>query len=351
MNLFYIGLIGSSGYAIGTRYFIFNYLMDGCKVTYQPITADNSAPHDSDIITTTVSDCIYNQYSNYDYLVCNFVPDYFKDKDYSHIGDRNYKKVLQTVWETTRISEDWVEYINNSDFNELWLPSNFNKKAFEDSGVTIPIKIKKYISYNFINKKSKDEVDLLPTLKFGDSDITQTYNFYNISTWNTRKNNLNTIKTFCDTFTNNDNVSLLIKTNDFSYYPEFITLLKAQIEELLKKYSNPPTLVFYCENYTTSQINDIHNLGDCYYLLHRGEGLGFSSYDAYLNHKPVITTGFGGHKEYFSDNYPYFVDYKLTNVFGMDNIVWYKHEHEWAEPNYEHARYLLKHIYDTHKWF
>ena len=93
-------------------------------------------------------------------------------------------------------------------------------------------------------------------------------------------------------------------------------------------------------------MNEIHNLGDCYYLLHRGEGLGISSYDAFLNHKSVIVTKFGGHVEYFPENYPYFVDCSMVKVDGMKETVWYNHDHQWAEPNYEHARELLKLIYN-----
>ena len=86
-------------------------------------------------------------------------------------------------------------------------------------------------------------------------------------------------------------------------------------------------------------------------MLHRGEGLGYSSYDAYINHKPVIVTGFGGHTEYISINYPYLVDYKLIKVFGMKSTGFYQHDHEWAEPDYNHAKYLLRKVYENNKQF
>ena len=108
-------------------------------------------------------------------------------------------------------------------------------------------------------------------------------------------------------------------------------------------------IVIFFGNYSTKQINEIHNLGDCYYLLHRGEGLGYAAYEAYLNHKPVIVTKYGGHINYFTENYPYMVDYTMCDVFGMEFALFYQHKHQWAEPNYEHAKQLLLQVYNKNK--
>jgi hypothetical protein len=348
-NILYVGSKGTSGYAISTKYFIFNYLMNGYNVTYIPINSDNSRTDDYDIITKSVNECINKYYDRYDYFICNYIPDHCIDRlnDYKHlINNPNCKKILQTVWETSKLPPDWVKYLNNNEYDEIWLPSTFNKKVFIESGVTKDIKIKKYISYNFINNQEKKHIEIPKHYAFGNKDITQTYNFYYISTWNDRKNNLNTLKTLCDTFTEKDNVSFLMKTNYYEYGDERTEYIKYEIQKVLINYDNPPNIVLFPENYCTSELNNIHSLGDCYFLLHRGEGLGYSSYEAYLNHKPVIVTKFGGQSEYFIKDYPYFVDYNLIKVDGMKCTGFYQHNHQWAEPNYEHAKQLLKKIYE-----
>jgi hypothetical protein len=237
--------------------------------------------------------------------------------------------------------------MNSPIIHEIWVPSEFNRQAFIKSGVKNPIVVRKYVSYNFITTKPKSEVTIPSHVKYGSGDITKTFNYYSISSWSERKNYINTIREFCKTFTSNDNVAYLIKTTMENYDQHHKDHIKKEFEDILKEFSNPPTMVLFLENYSNVEINEIHNLGDVYYLLSRGEGLGFSAYDAFLNHKPVIVTGFGGHVEYFPENYPYFVRHSLVKVDGMKATRWYQHDHEWAEPDYEHARLLLKSVYDT----
>jgi len=361
-NILYVGSYGTSGYAVATKNHIFNYLMHGYNVTYIPLNVDNSKKNDDDIITKSVESCINNVYDNYDYFILNFIPDKFRyvlDSKNSIISDELIKKVsvstckrvIKTVWETTKIPPNWINYLNDDLCDEVWLPSKFNKDVFINNGVTKPIYIDKYFSYNFIVNSTKKECIIPKYYRYGNADFLKTYNFYYIATWNDRKNNVNTIKSFCETFTNNDNVSLLMKTNDYEYNLESKLLIKNELEELLKNYPDHPTIIWFPENYSTEQISNIHSLGNCYFLLHRGEGLGYASYDAYMNNKPVIVTKFGGQVEYFSDDYPYLVDYKLIKVFGMKSTGFYQHDHEWAEPDYNHAKYLLRKVYENNKQF
>ena len=348
-TIFYVGTSGTSGYAISTKNFIFNYLMSGYNVKYVPITSDNSRLNDNDLITTEVNKCISNNYDSYDYFICNYIPDHcvmYLNKYKQYLNNSNCKKILQTVWETSNLPPYWVNYLNNNEFDEIWVPSEFNKNIFIKSGVIKPIQIKKYLTYNLVNCQKKDEVIIPKYYQFGNRDITKTYNFYYISTWNDRKNNINTIKTFCETFTQNDNVSLLMKTNYYEYSDDRTEYIKTEIQNILNSFENPPNIVLFPDNYFTWEINNIHSLGDCYFLLHRGEGLGYASYEAFLSHKPVIVTKYGGQFEYFSFNYPYFVDYNLVKVDGMKCTGFYQHNHEWAEPDYEHAKQLLKKIYE-----
>jgi len=353
-NILYIGSDGTSGYAIAAKYIMFNYLQNGYNVTFIPVIVDNSKCNYDNIINNKINNCKSLVYENYDYFIFHFLPDSFKtlyDKfsnSTKYIKNERCKIILQTVWETTKVHPNWVEIMNNFIMDEIWVPSEFNKKVFEDSGVKTKIVIKRYMSYNFIIPTPKDEVVMPSHVKYGNKDITKTFNFYSISSWSDRKNYKNTIREFCKTFTSFDNVSYLVKTTleDYTIYNKL--KVQREFEEVLQEFPDPPDFVLFLENYSDPEINDIHNLGDCYYLLHRGEGLGMASYEAFLNHKPVIVTKFGGQVEYFPENYKYFVDYSLVKVDGMKKALWYSHESEWAEPNYEHARKLLVTAYMAH---
>lgn len=346
MNILYIGYSGTSGYAISARNYIFNYLCEKQNVTFISKYVDNSV-HDNDIIHRCIVENCSRYFDEYDFFIANCIPSEYNEQLnlYKHLLKPKTKRILQTVWETTKIPTEWVNFLNDSNIDEIWVPSEFNKKSFLNNGVINLIKVNKYLSFNIFRKKEKTEIEIPNNIQFGNKDIKKTLNFYFISTWNERKNNINTIKTFCETFSNNDNVSLMIKTNYNQYDECNYNKINKEIVDLLSEYKNHPNIVWFPYNYNLQQINDIHNLGDCYYLLHRGEGLGYSSYDAYLNNKPVIVTGFGGHREYFCDNYPYYVDYKLIPVRNMEWTTFYNHEHEWADPDYEHAKILLRSIY------
>lgn len=354
MNIFYIGSTGTSGYAIATKNSIFNLLMNGNNVTFDTVKVDNSLQDQNDIISSEVKKCIGKNYPYYDKIIVELVPESLSIEKINNAirfcNNQKCKKIIKTVWETDRISPSWLNVLNNDIIDEIWLPSEFNKTAFILSGVTKPIKIDRYVSFNYITSLSKEEIEIPSHIRYGSKNIRDTYNFYHISTWNERKNNYNTIKTFCETFTKDDNVSLLMKTGYNDYNPTITSIIKSNIESILKEYPNHPDIVYFSDNYSHSELNNIHILGDCYFLLHRGEGLGISSYDAYINHKPVIVTGYGGHVEYFTENYPYFVNYSMIEV-DTDIVPFdcYKHLHKWAEPNYEHAKQLLLDIYNKKK--
>jgi hypothetical protein len=354
-NICMVGSIGTSGYAIATQNFIFNYIQNNYNVTFIPRCVDNSKYTHSDIITKTVNDCKYKLYDRYDYFIVHFVVDQFKNLYNEYFNIRNLVKnkdckvILQTVWETTKIPQYWVDVLNDPVIDEIWVPSIFNKKIFEESGVKTKIKIKRYISYNMIDQVEKSDIVAPNHIQYGNKDITKTYNFYSISSWSDRKNYVNTIREFCKTFTKHDNVSYLIKTTVENYEDHFKDKIKHEFESILSDFPDHPDFYLFLDNYETYEINNIHTLGDCYYLLTRGEGLGYSAYDAYINNKPVIITKFGGQLEYFPENYPFFVDYTLVPVEGMKNTKSYSsHDHSWAEPNYNQARNLLKNVYEKY---
>jgi hypothetical protein len=356
-NILYISSVGTSGYSVATRNYIFNYLQNGYNVTYIPTFIDNSLSDDTDPISVAVNNCKETLYDKYDYVIINSVADSF-EKLYNDsvldnvlLKNKGYKLIFQTVWETNEIPVYWVDIMNNPTIDEVWVPSNFNKTTFEKKGVKNKIVVKKYLSYNFITPIEKNEIVIPEHTKYGSGDITKTFNFYSISSWTDRKNYKNTIREFCKTFTSDDDVSYLIKTTLENYTDINRNKIKKEFEDIIKEFPNHPTFVLFLENYNNFELNNIHNLGDCYYLLSRGEGLGYAAYDAFLNNKPVIVTGYGGHTEYFPKCYPYFVDYALVKVDGMKTTKWYGHNHYWAEPDYNHAKKLLKSLYITKNEF
>lgn len=99
-NICFLGSIGTSGYAIATTNFIFNYLQNNYNVTFIPRFVDNSKFDHSDIITTSVNRCKSQLYNRYDYFIINFVPDQFKNLYNEYVM---YKKCRLQNYFTNRL--------------------------------------------------------------------------------------------------------------------------------------------------------------------------------------------------------------------------------------------------------
>ena len=95
----------------------------------------------------------------------------------------------------------------------------------------------------------------------------------------------------------------------------------------------------------------MHSWCDCYLSLHKGEGYGLVLNEAYNYGNPVVTTGYGGHLDFFTPDYTYLVDYTLENI--NDNMEtfnrWYNSNQKWAIPDKEHAKKLITDVYSTYK--
>jgi len=81
------------------------------------------------------------------------------------------------------------------------------------------------------------------------------------------------------------------------------------------------------------QIQGLHRRGDAFVLLQRAEGWGLPHFEAAALGKPVITTGFGGPREFLDSDSAYLVDYSLRPVWGMEWSFFYGGTQRWAEPD------------------
>jgi glycosyltransferase involved in cell wall biosynthesis len=239
-------------------------------------------------------------------------------------------------WETDRIPASWVRNCNL--MHEIWTGTEGCKKALINSGVKVPI----YIFPQATNTDVNDWQSL-PNIKPPGS-----YLFYNISEWNQRKNPLGLLRAFWDTFTNKDEVMLLLKV----HLREFTEISRKQIEEdvsSLKSFlgkKDLPEVYMITEAMDYGTLKRLHKTGDCFVSCHRGEGWGIPTVDALLTGNPVISTDFGGVNEYLDSSMFYPLNYKLVSVKGMNNFnTYYTPDQNWADPDYTHLKHLMKKVF------
>lgn len=336
-GIYYIGQYGTSGYASAARGYLYHYFTLGIPITWDPLYFDNSVM-DDDSYNVVVKSLINKRLPMYDVVIMHSTPDLwpkFREEKRSMIDGKIV--IGYCTWETNKLPVEWVRCINTT-VNEVWVPSFYNERCFKESGVTVLIRVVPHI---FLNKSlpPRNNIQFLTNGRV--LSISNAFTFYTIGEFNTRKGIDDIIKAFCETFTNKDNVRLVLKVHYKDYTSKNKLKCESLIAEAIKPYENIPPIICLTENLTSTDILSLHSIGDCYISLTKAEGFGLTIFDAMHYGKRLIVTGYGGHMDFLGENHPGLVKYKLGSVKGMENVT-YQEDQTWAYPDIEHAKQLMK---------
>lgn len=340
--LYYVGQYGTSGYASAAKGYIYKYFKNGINIKWHPLKFDDSFLSKDCIYNIVAESTINNNFNQYDAFIYHCTPDIWKylNIDLKYLNNSK-NKVGYCVWETSKLPKTWVNDIN-SQVDEIWVPSNYNKNVFSDSGVSIPIKV---IPHEFLSKQlyNKNEVNLynLNGKEYIKRD--DIYTFYTIGELIERKGLEDLINIFCKTFSKNDKVRLIVKTHYKNYSPYNKQYCLNKINDIIKNYTNPPEIHYLIDNLSENSILALHSIGDCYVSLTKSEGFGMTIFDAFKYGKDIIVTGYSGHLDFLGDKYKGLVNYKLDYIKNMKNFsVNYQEDTVWAYPDLDHAAELMK---------
>jgi glycosyltransferase involved in cell wall biosynthesis len=242
-------------------------------------------------------------------------------------------------WEADRLPEPWVDACDLMD--ELWVPCEWLRKVCLRSGVTRPISVV---------PPCLDALDLLQVRPFGITGLdVGAYKFYSIFEWTTRKNPEGLIRAYASEFSGADKVVLILKTFQYDYSPSQQERIHQLVKELLGNLNkpNPPRIILDLDFRSRDEILWLHSVCDCFVLPHRGEGWGFPHFEACAMGKPVITTAFGANMEFTKNEHSYLLDFKMIPVRGMSHNHWYSWPMNWANPNEDQLRRLMRHVYEN----
>lgn len=145
------------------------------------------------------------------------------------------------------------------------------------------------------------------------------------------------IRAYCQEFTNEDNIELILKINSAYGIPNLLALFP----EL--KEPNCPKIRYVHESLTNAQLNELYNECDVFVSPTRSEAFNLPCIEALSCGKPVITTSFGGQTDYVHELNGWLVG-------GTLNEVEHELEYEgvkWLTPYLDDLRATLREVYEN----
>lgn len=337
MNVTYVSAaLDTSGYAEAARNYIAALDHAGVTVNVVPISFENFKPELGPLGDKVRS--LINKNDPGKINILHVTPD-----NYPRLLDVNKYNIGYAAWESSRLPEHWVPYLNR--LNEVWVPCQHNVEVFKSSGVKVPVFC---FPHTFRKDLVFDEVsedDMLPQKNSDD------FVFYSIFQWTERKNPMGLLVAYLTEFKPEEKVALVVKSyflnpnngKESIQMRETIGMIKKKL--YLKEY---PKIFLISSLLSRGQILKLHEQADCYVSLHRCEGFGIPITEAMMAGNPVVATTYGGPADFGFPETGYGVDYSLTPCFGMPWPL-YTGKMEWAEPDILQARRHMRAVFEDQK--
>ena len=235
------------------------------------------------------------------------------------------------IFEGSKTPSGWTEICNSDNVDAIFVPSEHVKDACIAGGITAE---KLFIIPEGVNTDLFKPGQGLPEIA-----MPNTFTFLFNKGWVQGKRDRSgldiTIEAFCETFLNDPNVRLIIKTNEAYGNPI------NEINEILVKYQNRKCPVhIISKNVPYDKLPLLYNSANAFICPTKAEGFGLNIAEAMACSLPIIVTGYGGHMDFVKDH-AYLIDY--TMIPATDNAKQYE-EAEWAMPNKESLKNSMQHI-------
>lgn len=197
------------------------------------------------------------------------------------------KLVCIVPWEHRAVPRGWVRDIRQN-VDELWLPSEFVRRAFVDGGVPPE---RAHLLTNGVDTRM-----FCPEGARFRPPGTRGFAFLFVGGTIRRKGIDLLLRSYGDAFTPDDDVTLIVKDlGSRSFYRQNTML--SEITNFARRPSSPHTLVMTSELDDTS-LAALYRGADTFVLPYRGEGFAMPLVEAMACGTPVITTAAGPALEY-----------------------------------------------------
>lgn len=245
--------------------------------------------------------------------------------------------VMIQPWEFGAVPERWIYHMNKY-LDELWVPSSFVKRTYEESGL-LPEKV-------FVVPNGVDSHHYHPQATPLPLKTTQTFKFLFVGGAIFRKGIDILLKAFIDEFSAAESVCLVIK--EFGGGRVYNNL---QIPDLLRQAREEkpdlPEVLHLTDDIPLEQMPGLYTACDALVHPYRGEGFGFPIAEAMACERPVIVTGAGACLDFCHGDNAYLIPaerqiFDENKVDGMPTSS----TPYWEVPSYAALRELMRHVFE-----
>jgi len=316
---------GESGYAIHTTNLVKALQQEGLKTGLEVM----SLPQGWEFTVPIEVKKAIEEESSYWATLMISLPDSWTLKS----GDRCKPLIGFGVFEGTKVPVSWK--INSECVDEIWVPSEHTKKAFEAAGITKHIEI---IPHGF------DETIFTPEgIKEEEDDK---FRFLFVGGWKDgekdRKGLDIALRAFCSEFSKLEKVKFTGKLN--MVYQGEETLKQNLMSLGLPAVGERPEIEIIMENTTLENLAVFYRSSDCLVMPSKAEGFGMSGLEAVACEVPVIASDFGGQTDYLVRENLFIETEKMIPATGEP---WIYSEAEWALPSQKDLQKKMRFAFEN----
>lgn len=218
------------------------------------------------------------------------------------------KKILLTMWETTKINRDFVDGVNLT-YDHLLVPSQWCIGSFKKSGIRTPMLHQPLGSNEFLYRPQARGHDAYTFVTAG-----------RLAHGGVRKGVEDVLRAFYLAFPKNEKVSLKVKIYPDDVIGEDLSIIfKDKRIKLMKEVLRPAEFAKYLA------------ASDCYVSGSRSEGWGFIQQQAAMVGKPIISIHYSGLTEFLKPSDNFFMPH--TETESSEFI--YEKEGSWGDYRIE----------------
>ena len=241
-------------------------------------------------------------------------------------GMRGHMRVLANYhWEETRFPMEFAKAFNRS-LDLITVGSSQTAQFLEDAGVDVPIAV------------VGDGVDhMCGEAKKPPQPLPEGFKFLHVSSCFPRKALDVVLAAFSEAFSGEE-VVLIIKT-----FPNPHNDAPTQVSDFRKAHPNGPFVMVFEDDWSQEEIAGLYQACDAYVAPSRGEGFGLPLAEAMRHGLPVITSDWGGHRDFCSEKNCWLVPSTLT--LALTHLSQFGSM--WAEPDRDALVFSMREVRDA----